>query len=106
MFGFKLITEKELERLRNLEILWESRKDVLSESEELLKRDCESLREQLNQKISQINKMKKESFNFEDFFNVIVNGSKTKKCSECENEQEDCKKITSGKYSVCILRKQ
>lgn len=106
MFGIKFISEREYERLKNCEAVWNARKDVMSEADELLKRDCDSLREQLNEKIREISKLKSQSFSFDEFFKVIVNGTKPVKCSDCENEQADCKKYTSGKYSVCILKKQ
>ena len=124
MFGFKIISEKEYARLlgRILELSGES--SVKNEDVEKLKNDCESLRQQLNDKIKEVNKLREKNNNYlhevkslrefkrdtlDAMGHIDLAGFQlqycTKKCKHCENEQHDCKKYEFGKHQYCVIPK-
>ena len=124
MFGFKIISEKEYARLlgRILELSGES--SVKNEDVEKLKNDCESLRQQLNDKIKEVNKLREQNNNYlrevkslrefrrdtlEAMGQIDLAGFQlsycTKKCSKCANRERDCKKYQFGTHEYCVIPK-
>jgi len=99
MFGFKLISKSHYEFLLN-----EATKvPVDAVKYKQLEKDCESLREQLNEKINEINKLRNgKKLRFDDLFEFHID---LPHCAECPKEQPDCKKFSVGSHTVCITNK-
>jgi len=125
MFGIKIIKESEYNDLVQCALRhYESHKKECV-AYERTKKDCASLREQLNEKMTEVNKLHDENKKYErevkslrefkrdtleamgqidlsGFHLSICN----KKCDHCDNEQHDCRKYTFGSHEYCVIPKQ
>lgn len=124
MFGIKIISKSEYEFLLSEAAKVTSDKAVGVAEYEKLEKDCESLREQLNEKIKeaaklydQNNTLQREVKSLREFRRdtleamgqIDLAGFRlsycTKKCSKCENEGLGCKKYQFGKHQYCVIPK-
>ena len=130
MFGFKIIRESEYNDLKEVANRhYEAHKKERAEYEKT-KKDCKSLREQLNEKIKENKKLeetiaisgsegklKAEVRSLREFKRdtleamgqIDLAGFRlsycTKKCSKCENEGLGCKKYQFGTHEYCVIPK-
>jgi predicted RNase H-like nuclease (RuvC/YqgF family) len=124
MFGIKIIKVSEYNNLiQCAQRHYEAHKKEC-EAYAKMKKDCESLREQLNEKMVEVNKLHEKNKNYErevkslrefkrdtleamgqidlaGFHLSICN----KKCDHCDNEQHDCRKYEFGKHQYCVIPK-
>jgi len=130
MFGIKIISKSEYEFLLNEAAKVPVDKVVSVNEYEKLEKDCESLREQLNEKIKEIkkleeamaisgsdSKLKAEVRSLREFKRdtlealgqIDIAGFHiaycTKKCKHCEHAQSDCKKYQFGTHEYCVIPK-
>ena len=99
MFGFKIIKEKEYNKLLSI------KKDAFEEIRNVIvgrkkiESDCESLREQLNEKIKKLQSL--GSLN-----NLYVLKSQDYPCDKCGFESEKCMKLTFANQTICVVEKK
>ena len=124
MFGIKVIKESEYNNLKEVAHRhYEAHKKEQAVYEQE-KKDCESLRRQLNDKIKEVNKLREQNNNLQREVKSLREFKRdtldamghidlagfqlqhcTKKCKHCENEQHDCKKYEFGKHQYCVIPK-
>lgn len=124
MFGIKIIKESEYNDLiQCAQRHYEAHKKECV-AYERTKKDCASLREQLNEKMKEVNKLREQNNNLQrevkslrefrrDTLEVMgqidLAGFQlsycTKKCKNCEHEQKDCKKYEFGTHQYCVIPK-
>lgn len=111
MFGIKIIKESEYNELKSCAQRHYDAHKKEREQIESVKKDCESLRQQLNKKIKEVKilqKFKDDTFktlseiDLGDFRICACNS----KCDFCEHESDDCRKYSIGDQSFCVLRRQ
>jgi chromosome segregation ATPase len=124
MFGIKIIKESEYWRMMELVERHTKSHNATDAQIEKLKRDCESLRQQLNDKISELVKCQDQNSNYlrevkslrefrrdtlEAMGQIDLAGFQlsycTKKCKHCDNEGHDCKKYQFGNHQYCVIPK-
>ena len=124
MFGIKIISEKAYDKMVQLVERHTRSHKVTEDQIDQLKADCESLREQLNEKMKEVNKLREQNNNLqreakslrefkrdtlEAMGQIDLAGFQlsvcTKKCKHCENEGTDCKKYEFGKHQYCVIPK-
>ena len=124
MFGIKIISERDYYLMCSLthdaKELDENRVRKINS----LSEDCDSLRNQLNEKMKEVNKLREQNNNYlrevkslrefkrdtlEAMGHIDLAGFQlqhcTKKCKHCENEQHECKKYEFGKHQYCVIPK-
>ena len=108
MFGIKIINEKELSRLKQIEQDWEL--EVNKYREQIFKtaKDCTSLREQLNEKIKQIRELEleKNAPSFSTLTQLHIIKTANNKCDTCKYGVEKCKKLEFANKTICVCGKE
>ena len=124
MFGVKIITKSEYNYLMQCaQRHYEAHKKECV-AYERTKKDCESLRKQLSDKMQEVNKLREQNNNYlrevkslrefrrdtlEAMGQIDLAGFQlsycTKKCKHCDNEQHDCKKYQFGNHQYCVIPK-
>lgn len=124
MFGIKIISKSEYMELKQVATRhYEAHQKERAVYDTIVK-DCESLREQLNEKIKEVFKLRDQNNNYlrevkslrefrrdtlEAMRQIDLAGFQlsycTKKCKHCEHEQKDCKKYEFGKHQYCVIPK-
>jgi thiamine kinase-like enzyme len=124
MFGVKIISESEYNNLKGVANRhYEAHKKEQAVYEQT-KKDCESLRQQLSDKMQEVNKLREQNNNYlrevkslrefrrdtlEAMGQIDLAGFQlsycTKKCKHCDNEQHDCKKYQFGNHQYCVIPK-
>jgi hypothetical protein len=103
MFGIKIISKSYYEFLLNEAAKVPVGEVVGANKYKQLEKDCESLREQLDEKTMELAKLRNcKKLRFDDLFEFHVD---LPHCSECPKEQPDCKKFSVGSHTVCITNK-
>lgn len=125
MFGIKIISEREYNELK-ARIEHQKKSVELTQNLYLKEKgDCESLREQLNDKMQEVNKLQerngklqRENKSLREFRRDTLEAMGqidlagfqlsycTKKCDRCDNEQHDCQKYEFGSHHYCVIPKQ
>lgn len=124
MFGIKIIKDGEYNKMKNIYDTYQEYSEEKETEIRRLEKDCESLRQQLNDKMKEVNKLQdlntrlKSQNNSLSMFkrdtleamaNIDIAGFQfqycTKKCKHCKNEQPDCKKYEFGKHQFCVIPK-
>ena len=124
MFGIKIIKESEYNDLiQCAQRHYEAHKKECV-AYERTKKDYESLRKQLSDKMQEVNKLREQNNNYlrevkslrefrrdtlEAMGQIDLAGFQlsycTKKCKHCDNEQHDCKKYQFGNHQYCVIPK-
>jgi predicted nuclease with TOPRIM domain len=117
MFGIKVIKESEYNNLKEVAHRhYEAHKKEQAVYEQE-KKDCESLRQQLNDKIKEVKKLKAKEDKYLDRINKLLSKLKDKSdvefeviteptmCDLCKHEFKSCKKIVIGDTTVCVVPK-
>lgn len=124
MFGIKIIKDGEYNKMKNIYDTYQEYSEEKETEIRRLEKDCESLRQQLNDKMKEVNKLQdlntrlKSQNNSLSMFkrdtleamaNIDIAGFQfqycTKKCKHCKNEKPDCKKYEFGKHQFCVIPK-
>ena len=118
MFGLKIISKTEYnELIGEIEALMSERSHAVDDYEKV-RDDNKSLRQQLNAQMTQCRKLEQANDDLRQFkrdtlealanldlgsFRLSVCKSK---CTNCNNEQSDCRKYTFGCHDFCIIPKR
>jgi chromosome segregation ATPase len=124
MFGKIIISESEYNELTRIKKEAEERIQNVIDGRKKIERDCASLREQLSDKMQEVNKLREQNNNYlrevkslrefrrdtlEAMGQIDLAGFQlsycTKKCKHCDNEQHDCKKYQFGNHQYCVIPK-
>ena len=124
MFGFKIVSESEYNRLTRITKEAEKRIQDAIDGRKKIESDCDSLRQQNsdlrveNYKLrDQSNKYLREVKSLREFRRdtlaaldqINLAGFRleycTKKCMHCKQEQPDCRKYEFGRHQYCVTPK-
>jgi chromosome segregation ATPase len=124
MFGKIIISESEYNELTRIKKEAEERIQNVIDGRKKIERDCASLREQLSDKMQEINKLrdlnnrlKSQNKSLSEFRRdtleamgqVDLAGFRlsycTKKCEHCTSKHTDCRKYKFGSHEYCVIPK-
>lgn len=101
MFGIKIISEKEYNKLLSIPEKEKQEFEELRKKSESLKKDLQFLREQLNEAIMHQKKGVLESLN-----NLHVLKTESYPCDNCKGESDKCMKLIFANQTVCVIDKK
>ena len=99
MFGFKIISENEYRKMKSLAEQQTNFHMFTDGKIKGLENDCESLREQLNEKIMKLQHLGKLN-------NLYVLKSEEYPCDKCKGETDKCLKLTFANQTICVVEKK
>jgi hypothetical protein len=99
MLGFKIIKQSEYDKLTKARINEEEVVQKVIDGRKKIEADCESLREQLNDKIKRLQHL--GSLN-----NLYVLKSEDYPCNKCTGETDKCMKLTFANQTICVVEKK
>ena len=99
MLGFKIIKESEYKELLRIKEIAEERVQNVIDGRKMVEADCDSLREQLNEKIKKLQHL--GSLN-----NLYVLKSENYPCNKCKGEIDKCMKLTFANQTICVVEKK
>lgn len=109
MFGIKIISDREYRRMEGeIRTLYSSIEPLRMENKKLGK-DLESLRDQLNDSIKEVQKLRQfkrdtlEALSDIDLGDVRIKLC-SQKCDKCGEESKDCSKYEYGEHAFCVFR--
>ena len=117
MFGIKIISEREYDELKRTEAKAEDKVNFTIEKLAKRNKDCDSLRQQLNDQMKECRKLQQANDSLRQFkrdtlealANIDLGSFRLKvcvsKCDTCDNEPSDCHKYTFGSHTFCVIPK-
>lgn len=117
MFGIKIISEREYDELKRTEAKAEEKVNFTIEKLAERNKDCDSLRQQLNDQMNECRKLKDANDSLRQFkrdtlaalANIDMGSFRLKvcvsKCEHCKHEPTDCRKYIFGSHTFCVIPK-